>query len=978
MAASSRDVEYAGKSSGSGCFVNRTAWILIVLTVCALITAGVLLAYYVPDRSCEPDNEGGEDEEIKMPTPIEVPSDKEEFEGRTPDTLIPYHYVVWLQPYIDEQLDGDKFMDLDGVTSVYVECVKTTNEIKIHHKFMTIHKYEVYALGDDGQDVKQIEVTGHEIDTKYEWFVMHTGDDLEADKKYRLVFEHVGTVNQTDNRGVYYATYVENNQNKSYVATQFQAVRARRAFPCFDEPSLKATFNTTLVFRPHRIALSNTEIIQNTTYDDPHTGDTWNVSVFDTTELMSTYLNAYTIGDWECIEDTTRNGIKFRVWSQPSLLHTAEYGLDIGMEQLSSFEELWNISYPLPKMDMVALPVFGPGAMENWGLILYREVYLLYDPGNHTPSRKKGVAAVVAHELIHQWFGNWVTCAWWSDLWLNEGFATYFELYGLDMVEEGFDTWDQFFLKDATHRAFSSDQRGTSHPVVMDVGFESEIAFDTITYQKGGSLIMLMDGFLGEDLMFEGFRFYLRRHAYQPVVTDNLWDALTETYEVIMGQSMTQSIGYDMKDIMDTWTLQMGFPVVTLTRTATNLITATQEHFLLDPNDEPQDTHFPDLGYVWHVPLTFTHEGDQNVNDPQSVWLHKTSAEIPLEGATNLHWYVANINQTAYIRVNYDVENWRKLAKQLQTDHKVLPARNRAHLVDDALHLGQAHHLDHVIAFEAMEYLYNDDEYMPWQAFVNAQYYTKYMLWRQSSYGMLEKYIRHLIQPNYNTVGWDFDYSEDVDYYRRLDTLRTACDYNHDECVSNATSQYAAWMADPDNNQIEENMRSNVYCTSIRHGSDVEWQFAYERQKVDNSEGGRLRSAMGCSRTPWTLQRYMEEALVGEDFLAPTTIEYVRDNSGLGFSLAWDFTLQNFDSLKESLQNAAYDIVWAFASKMNTERDLKQLTDFGAKYHDMPGTVANSFYKALETVETNIQWIDRNMGDIRSFLEAIVHNLSTM
>ncbi|XP_070558850.1 aminopeptidase N-like [Ptychodera flava] len=696
----------------------------------------------------------------------------------------------------------------------------------------------------------------------------------------------------------------------------------------------------------------------------------WIVTQYEQTVVMSTYLNAYTIGDWACIQNTTSHNIRFGVCSQPSLVHQAEYALHVGMEQTSMFEDLFDMKYALPKIDMPAVPIFAPGAMENWGLILYREVYIIYDPDEYTAARKKGVAAIIAHELAHQWFGNTVTMKWWNDFWLNEGFATFFQYYGLDFSERGFGTFDQFFLKDNTYRAFVSDQVGTSRPVV------TPSTHPRMTYQKGSVLIEMMRNFLGEDILFEGFRRYLKKHEFGSTVTDDLWQALTETNDDLAGVSMKDSLGYDMKDLMDPWFRQMGFPVVTLTRTSTNVVTATQQQFLLDPNDSPQDKYYTNLGYVWHVPLTYTHEGEMEFRNPKRLWLHKSGGSVVLDRITNLDWYIANINQSAYIRVNYDVDNWRKLAKQLQYDHKALPVRNRAHLIDDAFHLGQAQHQDHVIALEIIEYLKSENEYMPWQAFVADQYYTKYMLWRSFAYGTYEKYIRNLMAANHDSMGWQFDYrNEDTDYYRRLDTLSVSCDYSNPDCVNTASSQFKAWMADPDDNRIEPDMRSTVYCTAIRYGTDAEWQFAYDRQKDDSSEGGRLRSAMACSRASWTLQGYMEEALESSSFDARTTIGYVRDNSGLGFDLAWAFTIESFDALAATYGDSAYDIVWSFASKMNTNKDLEGLNDFGTKHYDMPGSAANGFYDAVQTVETNIKWADRNMGDINLFLNAFSHSL---
>ncbi|XP_006817288.2 aminopeptidase N-like [Saccoglossus kowalevskii] len=278
-----------------------------------------------------------------------------------------------------------------------------------------------------------------------------------------------------------------------------------------------------------------------------------------------------------------------------------------------------------------------------------------------------------------------------------------------------------------------------------------------------------------------------------------------------------------------------------------------------------------------------------------------------------------------------------------------------------------------------MEYLDKESEYSPWQAFVADQMFTKYMIWRTSAYGLFEKYIRHLITPNYNNFGWAFDnFTKEIDYYHMSETLRTACSYSHADCINEATAQYGDWMENPDDNKIEDSMRNTVYCTSIRYGGDAEWSFAYKRQMNDTDEQSRLQSALACSRQPWTLNMYMEKAMDDESLSVTSTIENVRDNSGLGFDLAWDFTMNNFDFLHEKNSDEAYDLVWSFASKMNTQNDLKKLNAFGAKYYDMPGETANDFYKAVQRVETNIIWADRNMMQIKLFLQAAIQKISAM
>ncbi|XP_070558851.1 aminopeptidase N-like [Ptychodera flava] len=961
------DTRYSPDEKKKGCFVTRTTAIVISLLVILLLVAAVLMAYYIPQHDCE--SLDPDPEETRMPDDQFTPEPGVEFDGFLPDTLVPYHYRVELRPYIDKEKDGDKWKTNHGEVDIYVTCAKNTKEIKVHHD-----KMEILSRAVKDEDGSEVGIASTEIDALYNWYIIHTVDELQAGTNYTISMSFVGTLIQSDVRGFYYSSYMEDGKETPFAASHFQPTRVRDAFPCFDEPDLKATFATTLVHRKmgvtyERIALSNMPIILNETFVED--GDDWVKTHFATTVKMSSYLNCYVVGEYICKQDEYR-GYKFRTWSRPSVINATEYALEIGMGQLGYFEDTFGIPYDLPKMDSVALTEFAPGAMENWGLVLYRESRMLYPIGDwKTPATKKGVALIVAHELLHQWFGNYVTCVWWDHIWLNEGFASYFQHYGADFSEPQYDFFEQLFLEDETYRAMEVDQLGSSRPMVTPSGFYEEIRFlfDRISYEKGAALIMMMRSFLGEDLLFEGFRDHLNTYIFDNSDTDQLWQSLTD----VPGHD------YDVKRIMDTWSLQMGFPVVTITRHSEDhtKATADQEHYLLYPFDEPKDDHYTEMGYKWYIPLTFTHKSEREYDHPTLTWLNRESADLDFEGINEDDWYLANINQTAYIRVNYDVDNWRKLAKQLNESFEDIPLRSRSHLVDDALHLGRSHHLDHVIALELMEYLRHEDQYRPWDSAFSAHFFTAHMLWRSSSYGMFEKYMRYLVSPSYDHLGWDFDYTyeegNEIEYYRQLTTLNTACGYNHAECVGNATELYHEWMSNPDGEHpIDPNMRSNAYCTSIRHGSYLEWEFAFNRQSTDSDEGSRLRSALGCSREPYTLIGYMETSMDPKSAIsASSTIGYVRDNSGLGFTLAWEFALEHFDALLERYDDAAYDIVWGFADKMNSQSDLDQLNAFGERHYDMPGEEAVKFYEAVDKVTANIAWVDRNMGAITDFLSDV-------
>ncbi|KAK3735413.1 hypothetical protein QZH41_005488 [Actinostola sp. cb2023] len=287
----------------------------------------------------------------------------------------------------------------------------------------------------------------------------------------------------------------------NFAATQFEDISARRAFPCFDEPALKATFNVTIAHRPDYVALSNMPIYKTETIID-QTFDHYSKSV-----LMPTYLLAFAVGDFQSKETVSKNNITMRYYSRPSFVHKLNYALSVGGKIMTYFENLFGVKYSLPKEDMAAIPMFGSGAMENWGLILYQEKYLLWDPKESTESQKLSVTSVIAHELAHMWFGNIVTLNWWNDIWLNEGFASLFASRGMGVAIPALKNEDVAIYK-AMRKSMKYDSLPNSNPVSENAG--------SITSTNDMSGVTFYD------------KIYLKRHAFANVVTDDLWRALTE------------------------------------------------------------------------------------------------------------------------------------------------------------------------------------------------------------------------------------------------------------------------------------------------------------------------------------------------------------------------------------------------------------------------------------------------------------------
>ncbi|ROT72060.1 putative aminopeptidase N-like [Penaeus vannamei] len=480
--------------------------------------------------------------------------------------------------------------------------------------------------------------------------------------------------------------------------------------------------------------------------------------------------------------------VDFRVWARQETIDQAEYANEIGPKILCFFEDYFNLSYPLPKMDMIALTDLSFGGMENWGLITFRESFLLYDPQVSTPADKAVIANILSHELAHQWFGNLVTPKWWDDLWLNEGFATYISYLGVDHVEPTWKAMEEIVVE-IVHRVFDLDSLESSHRINIPVSNPDEIfeVFDDISYNKGASIIRMMTHYLTEPTFRKGLNNYLKALTYNSSVQDDLWKHLTLAAheDGILPQEVT------VKMIMDTWTLQMGYPVVKVTRSPDGTsATLTQERFLLEGSANSSST----TDYKWWVPLTFTTQSEANFSQTQaSLWMkdsedHVTVSSLPPKD----QWVIFNLQQAAYYRVNYDDHNWNLIIQQLKKDHQVICPINRGQIVDDAMNLARAGHLSYKLALDVLLYLRNEGEYLPWA-----------------------------------TGARKFVYIESM-FRRRSDSALSRL--GHKDCLEKALTLYRHWMSQPDNSSIiSPNLKPVVFCRAIAEGGEAEWDFAWDQ-----------------------------------------------------------------------------------------------------------------------------------------------------
>ena len=461
--------------------------------------------------------------------------------------------------------------------------------------------------------------------------------------------------------GFYRSSYKDPDGSTKYIATtQMEATDARRAFPCFDEPALKATYTITLIADEGLTCLSNMDVASEKIVGSKITGGKRKAVTFNKTPLMSTYLLAFIVGELRCIE-TSNFRVPIRVFATPaSNVEHGRFSLELAAKTLDFYEKTFDSKFPLPKMDMVAIPDFAAGAMENWGLITYRVVDLLLDEKATGAATKQRIAEVVQHELAHQWFGNLVTMDFWDGLWLNEGFATWMSWYSCNTFYPEWKVW-QGYVTDTLQGALSLDSLRSSHPIEVPVKRADEVnqIFDAISYSKGSCVLRMISKYLGEETFMEGIRRYLKKHAYGNTQTGDLWAALQD------------ASGKPVEKVMDIWTKNVGYPVVSVTEDqSSNSIHVKQNRFLRTGDVKPEEdkTLFPVfLGLR-------TKDG---VDDELTLSGREHDFKVP-----NLDFFKLNADHAGIYRTSYSPARLEKLGQAAKEG--LLTVEDRAGMIADA------------------------------------------------------------------------------------------------------------------------------------------------------------------------------------------------------------------------------------------------------------------------------------------------------
>ena len=549
--------------------------------------------------------------------------------------VVPVNYKLTFEP------DLKKFT-FDGLETISINCKKSINVITMNSAELKIKS----CIVKSGQKI--IKSSFKTNDKKEEL-------QIKLDQKISGVcsvdLEFVGILNDRL-LGFYRSRYEQNGKTKYLATTQFEAADARRAFPCWDMPEAKATFEISIIADNKFTAISNMpiktkkKIVNKTQYN------------FQKTPLVSTYLIYLGVGEFEYLSGKAGK-IQIRVVTTKGNTSKGKFSLELGKKLLTSYEKYFGIKFPLPKLDLIAVPDFAAGAMENWGAITFRETILLYDPKTSSTRTKQFIAEVISHEIAHMWFGNLVTMKWWNDLWLNESFATFMATKFVDKFYPEWDLWNQF-VEDAMNVAMGLDSLKTTHPIDVKVNSPAEIReiFDAISYDKGGCVLRMLENYVGEPNFQKGLKKYLSDFKYKNAKGQDLWDAIGKASKM------------PVTSMINTWLKQPGFPLVEINQDGNNL-KIKQNRYLLESTKKFSKG-------LWSIPLSLGLE-----KETSKTLFSKKSMSVKLP--KNTIGFVANYGRKGFYRVKYD--EGILLDLKMLVDEKRLPPIDRWAVQNDLFSL---------------------------------------------------------------------------------------------------------------------------------------------------------------------------------------------------------------------------------------------------------------------------------------------------
>ncbi|XP_068611631.1 thyrotropin-releasing hormone-degrading ectoenzyme-like [Brachionichthys hirsutus] len=874
--------------------------------------------------------------------------------SRLPALVRPRHYDLQLAVHMDN-------FTFSGDVSIELEAGNATRVIVLHADRLEVNRVSVMAEGGAaGRGSSRpgggaMRIHRHFPYPANQMYVVVLHRELKPTRVYRLNVSFDAAI-EDELLGFYRSSYIEQGERRFLAVTQFSPTHARKAFPCFDEPAYKATFSLSLGHAPQYTALSNMPAHSSLSDEDG-----WTTDRFARTPRMSTYYLAWAVCNFTYRETQTAGGVTVRLFARPDAVSggAGDYALHITKRLLEFYGDYFKVPYSLPKLDLLAVPKHPYAAMENWGLSVFVEQKLLLDAEVSSSSYQMELTMVVVHEICHQWFGDLVTPVWWEDVWLKEGFAHFFEYVGTDFLFPKWNMEKQRFLTDVLHEVMLLDGLSSSHPISQEVEQATDIdrVFDWIAYKKGAALIRMLANVMGKSLFQKGLNDYLLSHMYGNAARYDLWSKLSQAMR-------SEGRDVDVGRMMDGWTLQMGYPVVTISKSQSELpahyITVSQDHFLYGQEVGNNNS------LQWQVPLMVAVGNGSSIGLGSLIWVNNRTETHRIGQMDDTNWLLGNINQTGYFRVNYDLQNWKLLIQQLHTNHRIISVGNRAGLIDDAFNLARAGYLPQGLPLQLIGYLPEEASFLPWHAAGRTLYQLDKLLDRTDEYRLFSSYVLKQVASRYHQMGWPTNGPEEnvlqTSYQKQelqRELIMLACSFGNKQCHRQAVAYISDWISS-NKNRIPPNIRDIVYCTGVSLMDEDVWEFIWMKFHSSSavSEKKILLEALTCSDNAFLLNRLLNLSLtsdlVPEQDVIDVIIHVSRNPQGR--NLAWKYFREKWDVLNARYGEALFmnsRLIGGVTEFLTTEGELAELKEFTQS----SGLGAEpALPRALEIVEGNVRW----------------------
>ncbi|HJT10498.1 MAG TPA: M1 family metallopeptidase [Candidatus Nitrosotalea sp.] len=821
------------------------------------------------------------------------------------NTVVPINYDLEFEP------DFGKFK-FRGKEKIRIKISKSTKQIVLHSAELEIN--ECIVVWNEKRLKAKVR-----LDEKNEELALTLPEKISG--KAVLEIDFVGTLNDKL-VGFYRSKYEYKGKEKHLATTQFEAADARRAFPCWDEPEAKATFDVSLVVDNHLTAISNMPVASKKRIGKK------TLYRFDQTPIMSTYLLYLGVGEFEFLQGKLGKTL-VRIITTKGKKQQGKMALVFTKQFLSYFQKYFKIPYPLPKLDMIAIPDFASGAMENWGAITFRETVLLYDPKTSSTDTLQHIAEVVAHELAHQWFGNLVTMKWWNDLWLNESFATFMATKAVDKIYPRWDFWDQFLISEMTG-GLSLDSLKSSHPIDVDVKSPADVRqiFDEISYNKGGSVLMMLEDFIGQETFRNGLHSYLKKHEYSNATTEDLWNSL--------GTASRKPV----RKMMNTWVRQIGYPIIEA-NAVDSKIKLSQKRFLFESDSKQQRGH-------WMIPISIRMEGGV-----VKKMMTENSIAIPYDG----RWFKVNDGQKGFYRVKYDEASLEKLGRLVE--EKKISNLDRWSIHHDltALVLSNQYPLKHYLDF--VRHYEEEDDYVVLSDIVGFLNFLYVALSGEKFWDEIKEFNHHFMSMIFQRLGWDPAKGEKSTYALLRSALINSLGKLDDKEIYDESQLRFSHLLKT--KSLNPDLRSPVYSTVAWNGNLKTYQQLVSMYRKAETQEEKVRF-LGA------LSNFKEKQLLTKT-LAFTLSKDVRTQSlfvpiarmianPYGKDLVWPWIRKNWRGLvkKFGVGNPLLNRIIGSVSVMSDVKKEKEIRQFFTK-HNVPGTEMK-LAQSLERIRIHAKFLE--------------------